>query len=146
MTLEALVSEALAGGISVETARAVAALPDEELSFLLAASDRVRRHHFGTRVKLCSIVNARSNLCGEDCAFCAQSHRADADVPTYPLLDEGTLLERARAAREAGAGSSPSSPAARGRPPRSSTSSSGSCVRTRGCSAASPSGSWIGRV
>ncbi len=104
MTLEALVSESLAGGISVETARAVAALPAEELSFLLAASDRVRRHHFGTRVKLCSIVNARSNLCGEDCAFCAQSHRADADVPTYPLLDEGTLLERARAAREAGAG------------------------------------------
>jgi biotin synthase len=104
MTLESLVSESLGGGISVDTARAVAALPDEELSFLLAASDRVRRHHFGTRVKLCSIVNARSNLCGEDCAFCAQSRQADADVPTYPLLEEDVLLERARAAREAGAG------------------------------------------
>ncbi len=104
MTLEALVSESLGGGISVETARAVAALPDEELSFLLAASDRIRRRHFGTRVKLCSIVNARSNLCGEDCAFCAQSRQADADVPTYPLLEEDTLLERARAARAAGAG------------------------------------------
>ncbi len=104
MTLEALVSESLGGGISVDTARAVAALPDEELSFLLAASDKVRRHHFGTKVKLCSIVNARSNLCGEDCAFCAQSRQADADVPTYPLLDEEVLLDRARAAREAGAG------------------------------------------
>ena len=102
--LEDLIAEALDGGISLETARAVTSLPDEELSFLMAASDRVRRHHFGTRVKFCSIVNARSNLCGEDCAFCAQSRRADADVPTYPLLDEEVLLERAQAAREAGAG------------------------------------------
>ncbi|MFH1532114.1 MAG: biotin synthase BioB [Pseudomonadota bacterium] len=104
MRLEELVAEALDGGISLETAVALAAAPDEDLSFLLAASDPVRRHHFGTRVKLCSIVNARSNLCGEDCAFCAQSRRSDADVPTYPLLDEATLLARARAAREAGAG------------------------------------------
>ena len=104
MTLEALVSESLGGGISVETARAVAALPGGELSFLLAAADRVRQHHFGLRVRLCSIVNARSNLCGEDCAFCAQSRRAHADVPTYALLDEETLLARAGAAREAGAG------------------------------------------
>jgi len=104
MRLEELVTEALGGGISVETATALAASPDEDLSFLLAASDQVRRHHFGTRVKLCSIVNARSNLCGEDCAFCAQSRRSDADVPTYPLLDEETLLEKARAARGAGAG------------------------------------------
>ena len=104
MILEGLVSEALDGGISVETARRVAALADAELSLLLAAADRVRRRHFGTKVRLCSIVNARSNLCGEDCAFCAQSRRAHADVPTYPLLDEATLLDRARAAREAGAG------------------------------------------
>jgi biotin synthase len=82
----------------------VAALPDDELSFLLAASDQVRRHHFGLNVRLCSIVNARSNLCGEDCAFCAQSSGSTADVPTYPLLDEGLLLERARLARAAGAG------------------------------------------
>jgi len=104
MTLEGLVSEAMDGGISVETAQRVAAPADAELSLLLAAADRVRREHFGVAVKLCSIVNARSNLCGEDCAFCAQSRSADAEVPTYPLLDDATLLERARAARAAGAG------------------------------------------
>jgi len=103
MTLEGLVQEALDGGISVETAAIVAALPVDELTFLLAAADQVRQVHFGPRVRLCSIVNARSNLCGEDCAFCAQSRRAHADTPTYPLLDEEALLGRARAAREAGA-------------------------------------------
>ena len=87
----------------METAASVAALPVDELTFLLAAADQVRRAHFGARVRLCSIVNARSNLCGEDCAFCAQSSRAHANTPTYPLLDEEALLDRARTAREAGA-------------------------------------------
>ena len=104
MILEGLVNEALDGGISVETARRVAALPDADLSLLLAAADRVRMHHFGAKVRLCSIVNARSNLCGEDCAFCAQSRSSHADVPTYPLLDEESLFDRAQRARAAGAG------------------------------------------
>ncbi|MBM4370006.1 MAG: biotin synthase BioB [Deltaproteobacteria bacterium] len=101
--LEELVAESLDRGIGLDTARALVALPPEELPLLLAAADRVRRTAFGDRIRLCAIVNARSNLCGEDCAFCAQSRRSRADIPSYPLLDGDTLRDRAAAARAAGA-------------------------------------------
>jgi len=59
---------------------------DEQLPAILAAATAVRRKHFGDDVTLCSILNAKSGLCGEDCIFCAQSGRHDTDVETYPLL------------------------------------------------------------
>jgi len=71
---------------------------------LLGAADTVRRHFKGNLVRFCSIVNAKSGSCGEDCAFCAQSRNSTADVEKYPLRDEQWLLEKARAAAGHGAG------------------------------------------
>ncbi len=85
---------------------ALAVLGDRSLplSGLLALSDRVRREHRGDRIRLCSIVNARSGVCGEDCSFCAQSARWATGVETYPLLDPVTLSGKACQAADAGAG------------------------------------------
>ena len=51
-----------------------------------------------------SIINAKSGNCSEDCKWCAQSRRANTGIDTYPLLDEATCLEHARAADRAGIG------------------------------------------
>lgn len=51
----------------------------------------------------CSIVNAKSGACSEDCAFCAQSGSNHAAVEIYPLLDEASLVAKAREAKENGA-------------------------------------------
>ena len=67
----------------------------------LAASLTLAR--FGGRVEFCAIINARSGLCSEDCAFCAQSPGHDSQVQTYPLLDKDQVVAAARQAREAGA-------------------------------------------
>ncbi|MEK6795464.1 MAG: biotin synthase BioB [Spirochaetota bacterium] len=51
----------------------------------------------------CSIVNAKSGACSEDCAFCAQSGSNNAAVEIYPLMDEASLLAKAREAKANGA-------------------------------------------
>lgn len=57
----------------------------------------IARHFFGRRVKLCSIVNAKSGACMEDCRFCAQSVRHKAAIERYGLLGK---KEREAAFRE----------------------------------------------
>ncbi len=70
---------------------------------LMAAADRVRRFYKGNRVSLCSIINARSGRCPEDCAFCAQSVHATAESPSYELVDGATITKAASEALASGA-------------------------------------------
>lgn len=100
-----LVARALSGQeISREEARAILALPDEEVLAVLRAAFEVRNAHFGKRVKLCVLQNARSGLCEENCRYCSQSSISEAKIDKYPLMAAELLLEGARRAFEAGAG------------------------------------------
>ncbi|MCG8470967.1 MAG: biotin synthase BioB [Desulfobacterales bacterium] len=75
----------------------------ESLLPLLEAAQIRRRQRQGDTVFLCSIVNAKSGKCSQDCAFCAQSASHETGVKIYPLLDEETLFQKGRAMAEAGA-------------------------------------------
>lgn len=79
------------------------ALSETEPYELFHSADRVRRHFKGNVVRLCSIVNARSGACSEDCKFCAQSGRHKTGVAVYPLLSADKLLDAADASVRAGA-------------------------------------------
>ena len=70
---------------------------------LMAAADRVRRFYKGNRVSLCSVINARSGRCPEDCAFCPQSAHASSEVPVYGLVNAGAINGAAAAALASGA-------------------------------------------
>jgi biotin synthase len=105
-----LAGQALGRDEAMELGRRVGALPaqgGEAARALLDAARRVKEHHFGRRVGLCSIVNARSGSCSENCAFCAQSahHRARqrGACREYPFIGLEAIVRAARAAREAGA-------------------------------------------
>ena len=74
------------------------------LAGVLSRADAVRREHRGNRVALCAILNARSGACPEDCAFCAQSVHAQAEIERYPLLDPESMVKAARRARGWGVG------------------------------------------
>jgi len=74
------------------------------LSGLLAVTDRLRRRHSGNRIRLCSIINAKSGFCSEDCSFCAQSSRYSTGVTHYPLLAVERLSVAAVEAASTGAG------------------------------------------
>lgn len=95
----------LAGGqILRSEADSLLNTPDEYFLRLLAAADRVRIHFKGSQFDSCSLINARSGRCGEDCSFCAQSghHRGDCEV--YALKPTDEILAAARFAEKSGAG------------------------------------------
>jgi biotin synthase len=70
---------------------------------LLGEASQVRDAHFGDKVSLCVIINAKSGLCFEDCAFCSQAATSKAEVVKYPLLPREKLVEAARTAHAQGA-------------------------------------------
>lgn len=74
--------------------------PDSNLPALLAAAYRVRHVHFGRKVHLYYLKNAKSGLCPEDCGYCSQSIVADTQIDRYAFLNEARLLEGARHAHE----------------------------------------------
>ena len=62
-----------------------------------------RVERFGDATDMCSLVNAKSGGCAEDCGFCAQSRYADAETPMHAMMEPDQILEHARAAEAAGA-------------------------------------------
>ena len=90
--------------ISAEQALAYGALTDhEEIEALVERAWEVRVENFGDSTDMCSLVNAKSGGCAEDCGFCAQSRYADADTPMHAMMEPDQILEHARAAEAAGA-------------------------------------------
>jgi biotin synthase len=62
-----------------------------------------RVERFSDSTDMCSLVNAKSGGCAEDCGFCAQSRFAEAETPMHAMMDPEQILEHARAAEAAGA-------------------------------------------
>ncbi|MBS1879994.1 MAG: biotin synthase BioB [Actinobacteria bacterium] len=75
----------------------------EEIEALVERAWEVRRENFGDSTDMCSLVNAKSGGCAEDCGFCAQSRFADADTVMHAMMEPEQILEHAKAAEAAGA-------------------------------------------
>ena len=90
--------------ISFEEALALGELTDhEEIGELVERAWKVRQENFGDSTDMCSLVNAKSGGCAEDCGFCAQSRYAEADTPMHAMMEPEQILEHAKAAEAAGA-------------------------------------------
>lgn len=105
--MESLLKEAVqriinGGSITPEEALQFANAEGLDVYDLFRAASRVKEHFVGPEVHLCSIINAKSGRCAEDCAFCAQSAHHKTDAPVYPLVQEERMLESARAAEASG--------------------------------------------
>jgi len=74
-----------------------------EIEALVERAWRARVESFGDSTDMCSLVNAKSGGCAEDCGFCAQSKYAEAETPMHAMMDPEQILEHARAAEAAGA-------------------------------------------
>ncbi len=90
--------------ISRKEALDLGALEDHaEIEALIRRAWLARVERFGDSTDMCSLVNAKSGGCAEDCGFCAQSRFADADTPMHAMMEPEQILEHARAAEAAGA-------------------------------------------
>ncbi len=74
-----------------------------EIEELIERAWRVRVERFDDSTDMCSLVNAKSGGCAEDCGFCAQSRFAEAATPLHAMMEPEQILEHARAAEAAGA-------------------------------------------
>lgn len=69
---------------------------------LLLLAEQVKKETVGSRGELCSIINAKSGDCSEDCRYCAQSVHYQTPADTYDLLDYKNILETALKLEEQG--------------------------------------------
>ncbi len=95
----ALTSRISAGHrLTVAEARLIISTTDEQTLTLVSAAGRLRRKHFANTVKVNYLVNLKSGLCPEDCAYCSQRLGSKAEILKY------TWLKPEEAVRQAGLG------------------------------------------
>lgn len=73
-----------------------------DLEELRAGADRIRKHFMGDHIDLCSIINAKSGRCGENCKFCAQSVFNKTGCQEYDFLEPEKIFAQAKALAEEG--------------------------------------------
>lgn len=89
-------------GIGVPKQTAMSLMHTPLLDELCDAADRICKAFHGNRFDSCSIVNARSGMCGEDCKWCAQTHRHNTNCATYNFIDESQTMDAARLNEQTG--------------------------------------------
>jgi biotin synthase len=90
--------------ITFEEALELGELTDHgDIERLVEIAWQVRTDNFGDSTDMCSLVNAKSGGCAEDCGFCAQSRFADAPTPMHAMMSAEQILEHAQAAEAGGA-------------------------------------------
>src|SRR3954463_5555512 len=90
--------------ITREEALQLGAMTDHaDIEALVDRAWAARVERFGDSTDMCSLVNAKSGGCAEDCGFCAQSRFAEAETPLHAMMEPEQILEHARAAQAAGA-------------------------------------------
>lgn len=93
-TINKLKRKILEGGeLSENEAFLLAASPEKEE--LYKAAGEITRHFGSLSFDTCSIVNARSGKCSENCKWCAQSGHYHTTVGVYGLISEKECLEQA---------------------------------------------------
>lgn len=86
----------LTGGYRIGYDEALSLLRTFPEERLFALAHRLRTRYQGKRIDTCSIMNARSGRCSEDCKWCAQSKFHRTDIQVYPLVNEPEALQEAR--------------------------------------------------
>lgn len=90
-------------GISADEAKLLSGLKRKDLMKLFDVTDALRHHFKGNSINTCSLINAKSGLCPEDCKFCAQSAHYTTAAKNYPLLPATIIVDKAKHAADRGA-------------------------------------------
>jgi len=88
--------------ITYEDACKLAVSQDNTVDLIMCAN-KIREKYKNNNIFTCSIINAKSGRCSEDCAFCAQSAHHKTGTETYPLLDKEKMVSNSILMEKAGA-------------------------------------------
>lgn len=88
--------------ISFDEAMELTKLKGTKLMELFAVANEVREKYCGNELDACTITNAKSGLCSENCKFCAQSAHYNTGIETYDLKEKTKLMDEYDSSQEAG--------------------------------------------
>ncbi|MBM7871511.1 biotin synthase [Clostridium pascui] len=89
--------------ISFEDAMKLVSIEEkDDIAELCNSANNIRESFCGREVDLCSIMNAKSGHCSEDCKFCAQSAHYRTNVEVYDLVSKEAALKLAKESENEG--------------------------------------------
>ncbi len=68
-------------------------LVDQNLKKLCEMANEIREHFCGNKFDICTIINAKSGKCSENCKYCAQSMHYQTTCKEYPLLSKEQIKQ-----------------------------------------------------
>ncbi len=103
MTRFDVLAEQVLQGHSVTREEGLGLLQTDDASLLplVNAAYTIRHAHFGRKVTIQMLFNAKSGACQEDCHYCSQSSISTAPIDRYALVSPEEMLKAARQAHEA---------------------------------------------
>lgn len=96
------ISAKIIDGYKMSRDEALALAETLSLDEICAHADKVRTHFLGRKVDTCSIMNARSGRCSENCKWCAQSAHYSTGCEVYGYVSAESALEHAEFFRKKG--------------------------------------------
>ena len=88
--------------ITKEEALELTKLNGSKMMELFSVANEMKEKYCGNKIHTCTISNAKSGRCEEDCKFCAQSAHYNTDITGYDLKDKDVLLEEYQRSEELG--------------------------------------------
>lgn len=64
-----------------------------ELMELFSIANKIREKYCGNKIHTCTITNAKSGKCSEDCKFCAQSAYYETGIETYEMKNCSSIID-----------------------------------------------------
>lgn len=71
-------------------------LVSSDLKELSLCAEKIKQNFCGNKFDICSIINAKSGKCSENCKYCAQSAHYKTDIKEYQLLEADEILKHAK--------------------------------------------------
>ncbi len=71
-------------------------LYSQPLENLCTCADEIRKKFCAEKFDICTIINARSGRCSENCKFCAQSSHYKTGIEEYSLLSPEEITRKAK--------------------------------------------------
>lgn len=96
------VVEKVKNGHRLSADEALALMQNAQPAELYSAANQVREYFLGKHVDTCSIMNARSGRCSENCKWCAQSAHNKTGCEVYDTVSSDAACEAAQKSKAAG--------------------------------------------
>lgn len=101
MTIKEIEKIARSGGVP-SADEILSMIETESVEDICGLSHRITADYAGDSFDTCSIINAKSGGCSEDCKWCAQSVFHKCNIRTYPMAGEEECVRAATANYESG--------------------------------------------